>query len=505
MIKRALFATALAAVALTTDAAAAKPKLAVATYNIHHAAGVDGRLDLRRIAAEIRATKADVIGLQEVDRHFDARSEFVDQAQRLSRLLDMDVVYGANLDLEPYNPGQPRRQYGTAILSKFPIVSSRNTLLPRPEGGEQRGLLEAVIRANKTRVRIANTHLQHTSATERSAQVARILELLEAADEPTVLVGDLNATPEAAELQPLFTRFDDAWPLGGQGDGFTIPAEAPDRRIDYVLVTPEIDVRSAEVRSTLASDHLPVTAKLTIEERPRELAATTFNAPRAAEAKFAFSASAPNTDWSRRGLEAAVVTVLLDGEPTQDVVLYAGARPFTYKVALGRVGAGRHKVSLRLNRRSSPPAVGPVNTGNLRTQLAAAGDLVARHAPILYGRDLPEIAGRWENARTDVPMLAYHATAAAGRRHAHDRVHGDLVQRGRRDELPGADGALGPHDRHRVDLPRARRRGRQRPRRRLSRSQPRGAAVHRCQGERSSSAPDRDLEQQPAAGRRSSR
>ena len=72
--------------------------------------------------------------------------------------------------------------------------------------------------------------------------------------------------------------------------------------------------------------------------------------------------------------------------------------------------AGRHKVSLRLNRRSSPPAVGPVHTSGLSTRLAAAGDLVARHAPILYGRDLPEIAGRWENARTDVPMLAYHAS-----------------------------------------------------------------------------------------------
>ena len=71
------------------------------------------------------------------------------------------------------------------------------------------------------------------------------------------------------------------------------------------------------------------------------------------------------------------MTVLLDGEPTQDVVLYSGARQFTYEVALGRVGAGRHNVSLRLNRRSSP-AVGPVHASNLMARLAAAGDLVAR-------------------------------------------------------------------------------------------------------------------------------
>ena len=55
MIRRALFATAVAAVALTPATATAKSaKLAVATYNIHHAAGVDGRLDVKRIAAELR-------------------------------------------------------------------------------------------------------------------------------------------------------------------------------------------------------------------------------------------------------------------------------------------------------------------------------------------------------------------------------------------------------------------------------------------------------------------
>jgi hypothetical protein len=34
--------------------------------------------------------------------------------------------------------------------------------------------------------------------------------------------------------------------------------------------------------------------------------------------------------------------------------------------------------------------------------------VVQEHSPILYGRDLPEIAGRYENNRTDVPLLTYH-------------------------------------------------------------------------------------------------
>lgn len=174
----------------------------------------------------------------------------------------MRVAYGANLDLDPLSAGAPRRQYGTAILSDFPIRASRNTHLPRPEGGEQRGLLEAVVNVRGVRVRVADTHLQHTSAVERTAQVQRIMDLLAGAREPIVLSGDLNAEPSAPELAPLWTRLEDAWTLGGSGDGFTIPAEAPDRRIDFVVVTPDVRVDRAAVLPSLASDHLPVLAEL---------------------------------------------------------------------------------------------------------------------------------------------------------------------------------------------------------------------------------------------------
>src|SRR5919106_1419322 len=155
----------------------------------------------------------------------------------------MHVASPANLDLHPLEPGQPRRQYGTAVLSRFPILSSHNTLLPRPRGGEQRGLLETVLNVRGVRVRFANTHLQHNSAEERLAQTQRIAELLGDPEDPTVLVGDLNAVPEAPELAPLWPIFEDA----AAGAGNTYPADAPDRRIDYVLATPDVGLRGAEV------------------------------------------------------------------------------------------------------------------------------------------------------------------------------------------------------------------------------------------------------------------
>lgn len=269
---RTVLTTALVAVTVLLAAAGpatAAPKArdratTVATYNIHHGADPAERLDLERIASEIRRGGADVIGLQEVDRHWGARSAFVDQAAWLAERLGLHVVYGANLDLAPAEAGQERRQYGTAVLSRFPILSSRNTLLPRPRNGEQRGLLEAVLNVRGVRVRFANTHLQHNNAEERLAQSQRIVELLGNAPEPTVLVGDLNATPQAPELAPLFAHLDDAWVRAGRGAGFTYPVERPDRRIDYVLVSPDVEVRDAQVIASDASDHLQVTADLAV-------------------------------------------------------------------------------------------------------------------------------------------------------------------------------------------------------------------------------------------------
>jgi endonuclease/exonuclease/phosphatase family metal-dependent hydrolase len=264
---RTLLVTLIAVLLLAAPAAAHRPpdrELRVITFNIHHGADGAEQLDLERVADVIEDSGADVATLQEVDRHWGARSAFADQAAELGRRLDMHAVYAANLDLDPLELGQERRQYGTAILSRFPIASSRNTLLPRPNNGEQRGLLEAVIKVRGVRVRIADTHLQHNSALERTAQAQRIVELLAPAGEPVVLAGDLNAVPDAPELAPLMSAYADAWTRAGTGPGYTIPVEAPDRRIDYVLTSPEIGAVNAEVIATDASDHLPLVADLAV-------------------------------------------------------------------------------------------------------------------------------------------------------------------------------------------------------------------------------------------------
>ncbi|RKT85343.1 Metal-dependent hydrolase, endonuclease/exonuclease/phosphatase family [Saccharopolyspora antimicrobica] len=259
-------ALALVAIVLAPMAFADVPPrhLTVATFNIKHGAGTDDVLDLERTAGVVEKSGADVIGLQEVDKHWSDRSDFADQAAWLACRLGMHVAYGANLDLDPANPGEPRRQYGTAILSRFPILDSRNTLLPRAPQGEQRGLLEARINVRGKKMLFLNTHLQHTSQAERSAQVEAINGIVAGRNLPAVLTGDLNATPDAPEIAEITEHLVDTWPIAGRGDGFTFDAAAPKVRIDYVLASPEIDVHRAEVISTTASDHLPVVVDIAL-------------------------------------------------------------------------------------------------------------------------------------------------------------------------------------------------------------------------------------------------
>jgi endonuclease/exonuclease/phosphatase family metal-dependent hydrolase len=253
-----------AATALDARAGASERELRVATFNIHHGVGIDGVLDLARIAATVERTGAEVVGLQEVDRHWSQRSNFVDQATWLADVLGMDLAFGANLDLDPPAPGAPRRQFGTAILSAYRIRATTNTLLPRPLGGEQRGLLEAQIKVRGIPVRVFNTHLQHDSQVERLAQVARIRELLPTAKESVVLLGDLNATPSTPEIAGLTDLLVDAWVTAGVGDGFTFDAATPHARIDYVMSSGNVVARTAAVVTTDAADHLPVVVDLAL-------------------------------------------------------------------------------------------------------------------------------------------------------------------------------------------------------------------------------------------------
>jgi endonuclease/exonuclease/phosphatase family metal-dependent hydrolase len=266
----------------------------VMSYNIKHARGNDDcvnptavpdtipeaecEIDIERVAGVIEESGASIIGLQEVDR-FWARSGGVDQPEELASMLGMNVCYGANLDHPADEHGDVPHQYGTAVLSAFPIVDCNNTFLETPEGWEQRGALSATIDlGNGQAIQVLNTHLQAgregeeaEAQRQRTEQLGGLLNIASESDLPVVIMGDLNATPESDDLAAIAndtSGFTDAWVAAtGDQDGFTSsasPDEDPRARIDYIWVDSSFAVVSAEVIvsdvTRLAADHYPVIA-----------------------------------------------------------------------------------------------------------------------------------------------------------------------------------------------------------------------------------------------------
>ncbi len=278
------------------------------TYNIQFALGKDGRYDLARIAAEVR--DADLIALQEVDRHWQ-RSGCVDSPAVLAaHLPDHHWVFGANLDTDAsFRDGagrlvNRRRQFGTMILSRTPIVSARNHLLPKygtlVQHSIQQGALEAVVLTPGTgALRFYSIHLSHLDPATRMPQVEALLAIhARAPDEggawcgghpdpdagwteggmppmpaDAVLLGDFNCDAGAPEyvriVGPMSERygrlnrlggFVDAWVAasGGEAGGATL---GNGRRIDYCFVSAALAprVRRAWVDTqACGSDHQPL-------------------------------------------------------------------------------------------------------------------------------------------------------------------------------------------------------------------------------------------------------
>ena len=241
---------------------AAEPfRLTVLSYNIHHAEGIDGKLDVERIAGVIQSVKPDLVALQEVDQKV-KRSQSIDQPAELARLTKMHVAFGANIDLQGGH-------YGNAILSRFPIARHQNQLLPRIDQSEQRGVIEAEITLPEMKqpLLFLATHFDFRSdERERLESVAVINKLADKhAELPALLAGDLNATPESKTLEQLALH----WKRANAEVLPTVPVKEPKQQIDYILLRPQNRWKVVDVNvldEAVASDHRAIAATLELEQ-----------------------------------------------------------------------------------------------------------------------------------------------------------------------------------------------------------------------------------------------
>lgn len=273
----ALFVPVLVVPLLAAPQAIAQPvphplQLRVMTYNIQHGAGFDGQVNLNRTATTIAAQHPDLVGLQEVDDRWGARSDYADETATLAAKLHMHAYFAEIYDLPPETPGAHDRRYGLAILSRYQITNAQNhhitrlstqTADPKPTPGP--GFPEIEIDVHGEPVHIYTTHLDYRpDPSVRKLQVTDMLAFLANDPAPTILVGDLNAEPSAPELASLLARQTDVWTLLNKPHPPSWPADKPTVAIDFITVSAGIVAGNAQVIDDLASDHRPEIADITI-------------------------------------------------------------------------------------------------------------------------------------------------------------------------------------------------------------------------------------------------
>ncbi len=205
------------------------------------------------IAEGIAAIAPDVIGLQEVQN----RPDLPDQAASLASALGMTSVWAPAI---AFRGGHE----GLAILSRLPIVAHESEPLPHATNEESRILLSAAVAVpTMDPVWVHVTHLNYRlgHGRQREDQVMAIEAAVARRPDsvPQVVLGDFNARPESDEMRWLCglttlggrrTLFQDAWARRHPGvPGWTWAAAnpythalgflQPDRRLDYIFVTPE--------------------------------------------------------------------------------------------------------------------------------------------------------------------------------------------------------------------------------------------------------------------------
>lgn len=218
----------------------------IATFNIHHAEGRDKVVDLKRIADLVRSLEVDVVALQELDVGV-PRSRNLDQPAALADALGMHVYFAPSMKLE-------KGVYGIALAGRHGFKATVQQL-PRIAQEEPR----VAIVASLHNLAVVATHLSRDAAA-RQLQTEYLAELAGRLGDPLIVLGDLNQPPKdlASLISKGLVRVNPASSLLG--------SILPGRPIDHILTSSGIQVISARVVPTKASDHLPLVAEIVLAD-----------------------------------------------------------------------------------------------------------------------------------------------------------------------------------------------------------------------------------------------
>jgi endonuclease/exonuclease/phosphatase family metal-dependent hydrolase len=232
--------------------------ISVISTNIQYGWTNDYRFEPHRHVQWLTQYKANLIGVQEVNRGHTSGAG-IDLFQYYRFMLPGYWMYGdANFG------------FGNAIYSQFPVLEYK-LLRYKASDMLRRSCLRALVNIRGVPVEFWVTHLSHLDPPNpvRQAQIAELREWLKSSKYPWILTGDLNAEPNSPEIQsllpivaPIFQKYPDLL------KEHTYSSLKPQRRIDYIFWSHHFESHQLRILDNKGnSDHKPVFATLELIDK----------------------------------------------------------------------------------------------------------------------------------------------------------------------------------------------------------------------------------------------
>ena len=207
-------------------------------------------VNLHRIAELI--SQFDLVALQEVDGG-SLRSGYINQVEYLSKLALFPYWYQQlNRNLGHF------AQHSNGLLTRFQPRFIEDHRLPGPAG---RGAILMPIGEGENAVAVVMMHLA-LGTRVRNRQLDYVRELV-SDYKHCILMGDMNTLPEVLLYNSPLAELN----LRAPQLEATFPSWKPQRCLDHILISDQLQLESVEVLPVTISDHLPVAMQIRLPQQ----------------------------------------------------------------------------------------------------------------------------------------------------------------------------------------------------------------------------------------------
>ena len=231
----------------------------VMTFNIQHCLEyTKNRINIPLFYKTIADLGVDLCGLNEV-RGKGSLFGYTDQTNALGDGLGFNRYFAEAIKVKGTSP------YGNALVTKYDIISAETVKIPDPDDRnddgwfETRCVLKSVLNVDGKNVCVLVCHMG-LEESERINAVKVICDILDEANDPVILMGDFNTTPEDNVFKPIYDRLSDTDELAVERYLATYPSDKPRVKIDYIFYR-GLKCTRVETVNRVVSDHLPIIAE----------------------------------------------------------------------------------------------------------------------------------------------------------------------------------------------------------------------------------------------------